>query len=92
MIADLFGPSIKERRPEFPAINWLRFRLRRRDFIILLGGAAIVLFTTSAALAHHAFAAEYDWKKPVTITGSVTKVDWTNPHTLVYVRTLTSIG
>ena len=30
--------------------------------------------------AHHSFAAEYDRSKPVTLTGSVTKLEWINPH------------
>ncbi len=38
-----------------------------------------------AALAHHSFAAEYDIKKPVTLKGKVTKVEWTNPHARFYV-------
>src|SRR5580704_13038965 len=36
------------------------------------------------ALAHHSFAAEYDNKKPVDITGTVTKVEWMNPHARFY--------
>ena len=32
------------------------------------------------ALAHHSFAAEFDEKKPVSLTGTVTKLEWTNPH------------
>ncbi len=32
------------------------------------------------ALAHHSFAATFDDNKPVTLTGTVTKVEWTNPH------------
>jgi hypothetical protein len=40
---------------------------------------------TVSAYAHHPFAAEYDWTKPVTITGKVTKVEWTNPHAFLYI-------
>ena len=36
-------------------------------------------------LRHHSFAAQYDSKKPVTLTGVVTKVEWTNPHVYIYV-------
>jgi hypothetical protein len=36
------------------------------------------------APAHHSFAAEYDSKKPVTVTGTITKVEWTNPHSRLY--------
>lgn len=38
-----------------------------------------------AALAHHSFAAQYDSKKPVSMSGVVTKVEWTNPHVYIYV-------
>jgi hypothetical protein len=36
------------------------------------------------ALAHHSFAAEYDEKKPITLTGTITKVEWMNPHVRFY--------
>jgi hypothetical protein len=36
--------------------------------------------------AHHAFAVEFDAKKQVTLSGVVTKVDWSNPHTYFYVN------
>jgi hypothetical protein len=36
-------------------------------------------------LAHHSFAAEYDSAKPITLSGSVTKVEWMNPHARFYV-------
>jgi hypothetical protein len=47
---------------------------------------SIVLVTAAAsnAPAHHSFAAEYDLKKPVTMTGAVTKVEWLNPHVRFY--------
>lgn len=35
--------------------------------------------------AHHSFAAEYDSSKPITVVGTVTKVEWTNPHARFYV-------
>jgi hypothetical protein len=35
-------------------------------------------------LAHHSFGAEYDADKPVTVTGVITKIDWTNPHSHLF--------
>src|SRR6266498_4074220 len=35
--------------------------------------------------AHHSFAAEYDGNQPVTVTGTVARIDWQNPHIYVYV-------
>jgi len=37
------------------------------------------------AMAHHSFAAEYDSKKPVTMKGIITKVDWMNPHVYFFI-------
>jgi hypothetical protein len=46
---------------------------------------AIVIGLGSAPLlAHHSFAAQYDRSKPVTLKGTVTKVDWMNPHIYFY--------
>src|ERR1035438_2112068 len=47
--------------------------------------ASLGLLAAVAPLyAHHAFAAEYDNKKPVELTGTVTKVEWMNPHARFY--------
>jgi hypothetical protein len=42
------------------------------------------VFGAAPVRAHHSFAAEYDSKKPVTLTGTVTKVEWLNPHVRFY--------
>jgi hypothetical protein len=44
------------------------------------------------ALAHHAFSAEFDLKKPVTVKGVVTKIEWMNPHAWIYVDMKTDAG
>jgi hypothetical protein len=43
------------------------------------------IVASGRALAHHSFAAEFDDKKQVTLTGTVTKVEWTNPHTWFFI-------
>ena len=44
-----------------------------------------VLFSASSVAAHHNFRAEFDINSPFTVTGTVTRVEWTNPHTWFYV-------
>ena len=58
----------------------------KRNWQWIICGVTIgVLVTTTLALAHHSFAAEFDSTKPVTLKGTITKVEWTNPHTYFYV-------
>ena len=44
-----------------------------------------LLLATTPVMAHHAFSAEYDATKPVTLEGIVTKVEWQNPHVFFYI-------
>ena len=53
--------------------------------VLPLVGLAILLIAGSKAGAHHSFAAEYDGNKPITLTGAITKMLWSNPHAWVYV-------
>jgi DNA/RNA endonuclease YhcR with UshA esterase domain len=57
--------------------------MRTRIAVIVAG--LWLLLSAGPALAHHAFAAEYDAKKPVKLTGAVTKLEWLNPHTWFYI-------
>jgi hypothetical protein len=43
-----------------------------------------LFLATATAMAHHSFAAEFDANQPVTLKGTVTKVEWMNPHTYFY--------
>jgi hypothetical protein len=47
--------------------------------------AGVVLACAVPVFAHHAVTAEYDSNKPIKITGTVTKIEWTNPHSRMYV-------
>jgi hypothetical protein len=51
----------------------------------LCAAAAALLLATMRIPAHHAFAAEYDENKPVTVSGTVMRFEWTNPHAWMYV-------
>ena len=42
------------------------------------------LLAGGSATAHHSFAAIFDSAKPVTLTGTVTRIEWMNPHTWIY--------
>ncbi len=50
----------------------------------MLSLTASVLAAALPAYAHHSFPAQYDADQPVTLTGTVTKVEWTNPHIFIY--------
>jgi hypothetical protein len=47
--------------------------------------AIVALCPVFASHAHHSFSAEFDRDKPITLTGTVTKLEWTNPHARIYI-------
>jgi len=50
-----------------------------------LVAAAVLVAGPVRAGAHHAFAAEFDAKQPITLRGTVTRVEWINPHTWIHI-------
>ena len=58
--------------------------MKRSVFAITAAGFGL-LCAVAPLVAHHSFAAEYDKNRPIKFTGTVTKVEWMNPHIYYYV-------
>ena len=58
----------------------IRLPIRLRTLAL----AAALACSAAATQAHHAFAAEYDGKKPVIVKGAITQIEWSNPHAYIH--------
>lgn len=56
----------------------------RAKQVIAITGLGVMLAAASAT-THHAFSAEFDVEKPITLVGTITKAEWVNPHVWLYV-------
>ena len=57
----------------------------RDGFLTFIFTASAMAWGASVVDGHHSFAAEFDITKPVTLTGKVTKIEWTNPHAFLFI-------
>jgi hypothetical protein len=56
----------------------------RTKVAIAIAGAGLLLFVVPVR-AHHAFTAEFDAKKPLKLRGTITRVEWINPHSWIHI-------
>ena len=57
----------------------------RMKLSVLVGSVGLLVAAAAPVWAHHAFAAEYDDKKPVHLHGVVTDMEWINPHSWIHI-------
>ena len=61
-------------------------------WVVLAAAVAALAMVGPPLRAHHSFGAEYDSNQPITVKGVVTKIEWTNPHSYIYLDVTDSAG
>ena len=59
--------------------------MRTKLTMVLAGSGLLLILATLPVWAHHAFAAEFDATRPLKLEGTVTKMEWINPHAWVHI-------
>src|SRR5262245_39889407 len=70
----------------------MKGRAMRNKLSLILSVLALLLAAAIPLLAHHAFGGEFDPTKPVLLKGTVTKVEWVNPHAWIHLAVKTADG
>jgi hypothetical protein len=58
--------------------------MMRRRLVLAIGIGALA--GAAPARAHHSFAAEFDRERTITVTGTMQRLEWTNPHARIYIQ------
>lgn len=58
--------------------------MRMKLFACVFAGSSFLVVLAPPLFSHHSFSAVFDDKKPIKLTGTVTKLEWQNPHTWFY--------
>lgn len=66
--------------------------MSRPLFMAAALGALLTVCTATPSQAHHSFAAEFDIEQPIVLSGEVIRVEFTNPHSWIYVKVTTDGG
>ena len=54
-------------------------------YVCVIAGLLTTLYSGGAIFAHHAFSAEFDANKPVSLEGKIAKMEWVNPHAWLWI-------
>lgn len=64
----------------------------KKNLFIVLAASFSLFLSAASVLAHHSAAAAYDTSKKITLKGTVTKLDWKNPHIFYYIDVADAAG